>query len=487
MSQLAPPEHAPGAPQAPARAAAAGPARQDHRAALRGLPYAEQAAALSPRSAPGWAEPWPGVGPDGGLGGPPAPGVDVPAAGRPLLRWGSKGDDVRECQRKLNLHGAELVEDGDFGAKTHSAVCRFQGDRGLSVDGVVGPITWGALDEGLAARPPGEDTPIPDAVRGTGATPARLVSGHDTNRNRLAGDAGAGERELDDASLVGKLLMADRSEFSGYMSSGVLSPVLASVLALMRDLGGDTQYSYEIAKNGLSDGTLLGLVYNAERDRLLQRKLSPRDPDRADFATLQATSKGAVFGENQAGTRGLVLVGDGHSSGTRSLILDLSHELNHFQNRSASKAIAADASKDLADGVPGITPAQVAETRRMYVDEVCARHVEWWGAWTVRMERLGGKVTDVDPPAPDALFAACVELAVGFQSDPIYDPHGYWQALVNRGDDSVERQVGRWLGFVPLQTLSGNPYRDMQSKAAFAAAATRTVASATPDGLGGDV
>jgi peptidoglycan hydrolase-like protein with peptidoglycan-binding domain len=35
--------------------------------------------------------------------------------------------------------------DGIFGAKTLAAVRAFQRSRGLTVDGVVGPLTWGAL------------------------------------------------------------------------------------------------------------------------------------------------------------------------------------------------------------------------------------------------------------------------------------------------------------------------------------------------------
>ena len=51
----------------------------------------------------------------------------------------------------------------------------------------------------------------------------------------------------------------------------------------------------------------------------------------------------------------------------------------------------------------------------------------------------------------------------------------------------MERQVAGWLRLVPRQTLSGNPYRDMQSKAAFAGASTLSTATNHPDGLGGEV
>ena len=35
--------------------------------------------------------------------------------------------------------------DGIFGAKTYNAVVKFQKDRGLAVDGIVGKNTWAAL------------------------------------------------------------------------------------------------------------------------------------------------------------------------------------------------------------------------------------------------------------------------------------------------------------------------------------------------------
>ena len=38
--------------------------------------------------------------------------------------------------------------DGDFGKDTLAAVKAFQQDRGLKVDGIVGPKTWAALTEG---------------------------------------------------------------------------------------------------------------------------------------------------------------------------------------------------------------------------------------------------------------------------------------------------------------------------------------------------
>lgn len=64
------------------------------------------------------------------------------------LRFGSRGDAVRDLQSALNDNGASLSVDGVFGPKTLSAVKSYQGANGLQVDGVVGPKTRAALNGG---------------------------------------------------------------------------------------------------------------------------------------------------------------------------------------------------------------------------------------------------------------------------------------------------------------------------------------------------
>jgi Putative peptidoglycan binding domain/D-alanyl-D-alanine carboxypeptidase len=72
---------------------------------------------------------------------PPAPGV----LAQPKVRKGDTGEAVKQLQLHLNRHGAQLVVDGDFGAKTDAAVRAFQQANGLEVDGIVGDKTWAAL------------------------------------------------------------------------------------------------------------------------------------------------------------------------------------------------------------------------------------------------------------------------------------------------------------------------------------------------------
>ena len=65
----------------------------------------------------------------------------------PILAQDSTGDDVRRLQRILvmikDLDYTGI--DGIFGANTESAVESFQQGAGLTVDGIVGTKTWGAL------------------------------------------------------------------------------------------------------------------------------------------------------------------------------------------------------------------------------------------------------------------------------------------------------------------------------------------------------
>ena len=67
---------------------------------------------------------------------------------RPMLRRGSKGEAVRELQAILLGLGYDLGPcgaDGIFGRCTDAAVRKFQQDRGLTVDGIAGPKTYGEL------------------------------------------------------------------------------------------------------------------------------------------------------------------------------------------------------------------------------------------------------------------------------------------------------------------------------------------------------
>ncbi len=72
----------------------------------------------------------------------------------PVLKKGSTGQPVKDFQQGLKDLGYDPGPvDGTFGAKTETAVKAFQGDRGITADGVVGPITWLNLDEADQSEP----------------------------------------------------------------------------------------------------------------------------------------------------------------------------------------------------------------------------------------------------------------------------------------------------------------------------------------------
>ena len=78
-----------------------------------------------------------------------------PTVERPTLRRGDKGDAVILLQSELIRLGYSLPKygiDGDFGKETEMAVKQFQQDNRLTVDGVVGPKTWKALDGSEAMK-----------------------------------------------------------------------------------------------------------------------------------------------------------------------------------------------------------------------------------------------------------------------------------------------------------------------------------------------
>jgi peptidoglycan hydrolase-like protein with peptidoglycan-binding domain len=75
----------------------------------------------------------------------------MPNQGQPTVRRGSTGEAVRRAQRALR-RTADLgvVVDGVFGPATETSVRAFQQSARLTVDGIVGPLTWQALPDGGA-------------------------------------------------------------------------------------------------------------------------------------------------------------------------------------------------------------------------------------------------------------------------------------------------------------------------------------------------
>ena len=76
------------------------------------------------------------------IAGEPSPST-IPTS---ILRSGSQGPEVKRLQEILKAKGFDPGPiDGKFGPRTLNAVRQFQTAKGLSADGVVGPLTWKAL------------------------------------------------------------------------------------------------------------------------------------------------------------------------------------------------------------------------------------------------------------------------------------------------------------------------------------------------------
>ncbi|MEV4557211.1 peptidoglycan-binding domain-containing protein [Kitasatospora sp. NPDC049285] len=79
-------------------------------------------APVTPPPAAGWAPAWPGR----------------------YLRNGSSGSDVRTWQQQMAQRGWAISVDGQFGPQSERIARAFQQEKGLQVDGVIGPVTWAA-------------------------------------------------------------------------------------------------------------------------------------------------------------------------------------------------------------------------------------------------------------------------------------------------------------------------------------------------------
>jgi len=80
----------------------------------------------------------------------------APALPWSVLRIGSRGANVTALQHLLggwsDINRFSLAADGSYGPRTAAAARTFQRLRGLRVDGVVGPQTWGSLTWFIVAR-----------------------------------------------------------------------------------------------------------------------------------------------------------------------------------------------------------------------------------------------------------------------------------------------------------------------------------------------
>jgi hypothetical protein len=141
-------------------------------------------------------------------------------AGQPTVRVGSRGAAVSTLQSRLKaLRFDPGPVDGIFGSQTERAVRAFQSARRLTVDGIVGPQTWGALDATAAPSPPPVSAPPPAYGGGRGSVRVEVpFKGYQTND-----PAGCFRRCKEMAAAVGvtvggpdvRIQVASREDASG--------------------------------------------------------------------------------------------------------------------------------------------------------------------------------------------------------------------------------------------------------------------------------
>jgi hypothetical protein len=187
-----------------------------------------------------------------------------PGSGRRMISYGSRGKDVIDAQQLLNQHGAAppLVVDGIFGPKTRQATIEFQKSRGLAPDGIIGPLTWGALESGAPGpqpQPPGPQPPGPQP-QPPGPQPVERWTNED--RTMIAAHIQPGVLTAYQASRIEPAVMAlADGEYTSFRAllqnagSAMERAFLCKALAAGRSLSDMTDFAATI--HGMSDNWLL--------------------------------------------------------------------------------------------------------------------------------------------------------------------------------------------------------------------------------------
>ena len=178
-----------------------------------------------------------------------------------VLKRGASGDSVKELQNLLNQNGATLAVDGNFGPDTQSAVVNYQRSNGLTVDGMVGNETMGALTGGGTS---GSNAPA-------AATTTAASGGNATAPSNKQTTASSDGFTYDDFSY-GDFSYGDFS-YGDYQQSETVSQAYAALQQQLAAKPGEYQSSWQGQINGLIDRIMNRekFSYDVNSDALYQQ------------------------------------------------------------------------------------------------------------------------------------------------------------------------------------------------------------------------
>jgi N-acetylmuramoyl-L-alanine amidase len=223
--------------------------------------------------------------------------VRAPAAhaASPVLYQGMTGSAVTELQSRLQQLGYVLDVDGAFGPRTAYVVTVFQQSHGLTVDGVVGPQTWGAIYADVNGTPANgqttsaasglytvragdtlwgiannNGTTVDELMRTNGLTSSAIYPGQQLRLSQAASNRGSIPISRSDYDLMARLVTA---EAGGEPYEGQVAVAAVVLNRVKSPLFPNTipeviyqQYQFEPVQNGAINNPASDSAFKAVTD-----------------------------------------------------------------------------------------------------------------------------------------------------------------------------------------------------------------------------